>query len=117
MNIEVKIIKGLPIDQINQFKDDTVYNVAVETREYAKNNKAFPYLTGKLEREEVAARVMGSDSNYSLSAGVDYAVRLYKLPSANWTNPSTQPQWYHSVFHKNKEMILAQSVVKALKGL
>lgn len=117
MKLEVEIIKGLPIEQINEFEDKTTYNVAVETREFAKGSKAFPYLTGELERAEVAEPIIGGNKEYSLAAGVDYAVNVYKLDRANWTNPSTQPQWYHSVFAKNKEIILMQAVSRALKEL
>ena len=36
MNIEVKVIRGIPKDQINKFEDKVVYNTAVATREYVK---------------------------------------------------------------------------------
>lgn len=117
MKIQVEIIKGLPIEQIEEFEDKTIYNVAVETREFAKSSKAFPYLTGELERQEIAMQVMGNNKEYSLGAGIDYATYVYKLAKANWTNPSTQPQWYHSVFARNKEVIMAQSVANALRSL
>ena len=115
MKIDIEIIKGLPIKQINMFEDRTVYNVAVETREMAKGLRAFPYLSGELEREEIAEPVTGSNKEYSLGAGVDYAVRVYNLDDANWTNPSTEAHWYHTVFDKRKTTIVKEAVFKALK--
>ena len=115
MNIEVKIVKGLPVEQINIFEDRVVYDVAVLTREFTKSSKAYPYLTGELERQEVAAPIVGSNKDYGLTAGVNYATRVYNYKNANWTNPSTEPQWYYNVFNKNGNTILSESVIRALK--
>ena len=115
MNIEVKIVKDLPVEQINKFEDKVVYDVAVLTREFTKSSNAFPYLTGELQRQEIAAPIIGSNKDYGLSAGVSYATRVYNFKNANWTNPSTQPQWYYNVFNKNGNTIISDSVVRALK--
>lgn len=117
MIADVKIIKGLPIEQIDQFVDKTVYNTAVITREFTKNANAYPYLTGELMRQEVAQPVVGSDKNYGLLSGVDYAKYVWNFKKANWTNPSTKPRWYYSVFNKDGATILCDAVIKSLKGL
>ena len=77
MKIDIEIIKGLPVEQINMFEDRTIYNVAVETREMTKGFRAFPYLSGELERTEIAEPITGSNKEYGLSAGVDYAKYVY----------------------------------------
>lgn len=115
MNVEVKIIKGIPTEQIENFEDRVVYDVAVETREMTKGLRAYPYLSGELEREEIAEPVTGSNKEYSLGAGVDYAVRVYNLDNVNWTNPSTETHWYRTVFDKRKAIIVKEALVKALK--
>ena len=118
MKIDIEIIKGLPIEQINMFEDRTVYNVAVETREMAKGLRAFPYLSGELERQEIAEPITGSNKEYSLGAGVDYAMKVYNYDvnnHINWTNPSTEYKWYHTVFDKQKSTIITEAVFKALK--
>ena len=115
MNVEISIIKGIPTEQIESFEDRVVYDVAVETREMTKGLRAYPYLSGELERTEIAEPVTGSNKEYSLGAGVDYAVHVYNLDNANWTNPSTEAHWYHTVFDKRKVTIVKEAVFKALK--
>lgn len=118
MYAEVEIVKELPVKQIKKFEDKVIYNVAVYTREYTKGANAFPYLTGRLQMSEVAAPIQGSGMEYSLTAGVDYAVRVWKYgENANWTNPSTQPQWYFSVFKKDGQTIVNQAFNTALKEI
>lgn len=115
MNIEIEIKKGLPIKQIQSFEDKTVYNCAVFTREMTKGTNAYPYLTGKLRRTEEASAIVGSNKTYGLTAGVDYAVDVWGYTNVHWTNPSTQPQWYKSVFNKNGGVIVSGAVVHAVK--
>jgi hypothetical protein len=115
MDIEVKIIKGIPKEQIEKFEDRVVYNTAIATREYTKSRNAFPYLTGKLRREEVAAPIIGSNKEYGLTAGVDYAVHVWKMNDVNWTNPNTKPQWYYSNFQEKGYLFLTEAVIKAKK--
>lgn len=117
MNIEFKFIKELPIKQIENFEDRVVYDIALETREMTKGLRAYPYLSGELERTEIAEPIMGSNGEYSLLAGVDYAKSVWKMENANWTNPSTEPQWYATVLNKHKETIVSEAVAKALKEI
>ena len=117
MNIEVKIIKGLPVEQIDRFEDKVVYNTAVSTREYTKSRNNFPYLTGKLMRSEVAAPIIGSHKSYGLSSGVDYAVGVWSMRNVNWTNPNTQPQWYYKNFQLHGYGFVTEAVMKAKKEI
>lgn len=117
MNVEVKIVKGIPVQQIEQFEDRVVYNTAVLTREETKTLNAFPQLTGTLMREELSQQINGSNKEYGLASGTSYAKAVYKYENVNWTNKSTLPHWYKSVFSKSGEIIIANSVVRALKGL
>ena len=117
MNVEIEIIKGIPSEQIEKFLDKTIYNVAVETREETKSLNAFPVRTGTLQREEVAQEIIGNNKEYGLGAGTSYASKVYKFDKVNWTNKSTLPHWYYSVFNKKGATILSNAVVKALKGL
>lgn len=117
MNVEIEIVKGLPKQQIEQFEDKVVYNVAVMTRETTKANNFYPHLTGELERQEIKEPILGSNMTYSLTGGVDYAKYVWKMTDVNWTNKQTQPQWYYNAFVKQKEVITTASVVKALKEI
>lgn len=117
MNIEVNIVQGIPTEQIETFEDRTVYNVAVLTREMTKTLRAYPVRTGELQRQEIEQEIIGSNKEYGLGYGVDYAKRVYEYENVNWTNKSTLPHWYSSVLNKNGASILNDSVVRALKGL
>lgn len=117
MKIDIEIIKGLPVEQINMFEDRTIYNVAVETREMAKGLRAFPYLSGELERTEIAEPITGSNKEYGLSAGVDYAKYVYNYDKARWTNPNTQDHWYHTIYDKYSASIVNNAKERALKEI
>lgn len=117
MQVEIEIIKGLPVKQIQSFEDKTVYNCAVFTREMTKGSNAYPYLTGKLSRSEIAAPIVGSNKSYGLTAGVDYAVDVWGYTNVHWTNPSTQPQWYKSIFDRHGGIIVSSAVVHANKEI
>lgn len=114
---EVKIIKDIPKKQIDQFEDRVVYFSAVGTREYTKGRRAYPYLTGKLERAEVASPVTGKDKEYNLLAGTNYAKYVYRMKNPEWTNKSTLPQWYHTVFRTKSKSIVTEAVVHSLKEI
>lgn len=117
MNFEIKWEKEIPIDQINKFEDRVIYDCAVFTREFTKGTSAFPYLTGELERQEIAAPIVGSDKSYGLTGGVDYAKYVWRMNNANWTNQATKPQWYYTEFRNNAEKIVGQAINAALKEI
>lgn len=115
MNIEIEIVKGIPVEQINKFEDRVVYNTAVVTREFTKSRNNYPYLSGTLAREEMAAPVVGSNKEYGLTAGTDYAVAVWQMKNVNWTNKNTQPQWYYTNFIEKGGVLLADAVIRAKK--
>lgn len=117
MNIEFKVIKGIPEEQINKFLDKTVYNTAVLAREETKSLNAYPVRSGELKRQEIAQQIIGNDKEYGLGSGVDYAHRVYKYENVNWTNPSTLPHWYDTVLQKHGQTILTNAVQRALKEI
>lgn len=117
MNVEVEIIKELPKKQILGLEDRVVYNTAVLTREYTKNANAYPYLSGELQRSEIAAPITGSNKEYGLLSGVDYAKYVWKYNNAVWTNPSTQPKWYYTTYKNQSAVITQNALVRALKEI
>lgn len=117
MDIEIEIIRGLPVEQINLFEDKVVYNTAIATREFTKSRNAFPYRTGTLRREEIKEPVVGSQKEYGLTAGVDYATSVWKMTNVNWTNKSTKPQWYYNCFNEKGALLLCDAVLKAKKEI
>lgn len=118
MKVEYKIIKDIPKKQISTFENKTVYNTTVLTREYTKLANAYPYRTGELRSTEVSAPIRSiGKMSYGLSSGVGYAKRVWSYKNANWTNSSTQPQWYYSVFRKQASTIVHNAVVRALREI
>lgn len=117
MEINFKITKDIPVKEITNFEKKVVYNTAVYTREYTKGASAYPYLSGRLQRTEIAAPIVGSGMTYGLTAGVDYAVSVWNYKNVNWTNSSTQPQWYASIFSKHYASIVNQAVNSSLKEI
>lgn len=122
MYIDVEIIKNIPEKQIKHFEDRVVYFTAISTREYTKGMRAYPYLSGDLSREEIASPVLGSNGEYGLLAGtskkvLSYAKYVYNFKKANWTNKSTLPQWYHSVYRAKEKSIMNEAINKALKEI
>ena len=117
MGAEVKIIKDLPKKQIDYFEDRVVYNTAVLTREYTTGARAYPYLSGKLEMAESGSNITGSKKEYGLLAGVDYAKYVYNFKNVHWTNKSTKPQWYHTIFKSRSNTIIAGAVARSMKEI
>lgn len=117
MKVSVEIISGIPREQIEKFEDRVVYNTAVLTREETKSLNAFPIRTGELMRQEIAQQIIGDNMEYGLGAGVSYAPRVYKYENVNWTNKSTLPHWYYSVYNKNGAIITENAVYRALKEI
>lgn len=117
MKVQFKWVKKLPIKELNKFEDRVVYDTAVYTREFTKGTNAYPYLSGKLARTEMASPVVGSNKKYGLTSGVDYAVYVWRMKGVNWTNKATKPQWYYTQFKNNSHKIVKQAVYKALKEI
>jgi hypothetical protein len=114
MNIEVKITKDIPEKDIKKFEDRTVYYAAVLTREYTKSLNAYPYLSGELARQEIRSPITGKDAEYNLLAGTRYAKIVYNFKNANWTNKSTKPQWYNSVYRQKEKTIINDAQKRAI---
>lgn len=115
IEIEIDLVKPIPKEQLEKFEDRVIYNVAVNTREYTKSSDAYPYLSGELQRSEIAAPIVGSDKVYGLDRGVDYASAVYKYENAKWTNKKTQPHWYMTNFKNQGNTIIHNAVASALK--
>ena len=117
MNIEIDIVKGIPAEQIDYFEDRVVYATAVQTRELTKSRNNFPYLSGKLMRSEVGAPIVGTNKEYGLTAGVDYATYVWNFQNPKWTNKMTKPQWYYTNFNEKGAMLLINAVINAKKEI
>lgn len=117
MNVSIKIVKDIPKEKIYNFEDRVIYNTAILTREYTKGMNAYPYLTGELERQEIKAPITGGNKEYNLIAGTNYAKYVWKMNDVTWTNSSTNPQWYYSIFRKKEKTIITKAVNTAMKEI
>lgn len=119
-NVEVKIVKDLPIKEIDNYMDKVVFGIARATLDFTNTGHHFPYRTGALNRASMSEGVVkDSFGNYHLGArGVEYAPKVWNWGSnTNWTNPQTYPQWYITEFQKDKNLIVQSSIRNALGGL
>lgn len=117
MEVNVEIIKGIPEDKIDLFKDRVIYYTAVATREYVKSRSAYPYLSGELSRQEIASPIVGKDAEYSLLSGVDYAKYVWKMNNVNWTNSSTIPSWYYNAYRQKGAGLTLNATIRAMKEI
>lgn len=121
MNIEFEIIKDIPVQQISKFENQTIKNVATLTRDETKSKEAFPHLTGELERTESTSEPINlGDLEYGLSAGVEYAFDVWKMPpkpETDWTNDNTEAQWYETIYKKHKGTIVQTAIITALRSI
>lgn len=116
VNVEVK--KDIPKKEIEQFEDRSVYFTAVLTREITKGTRAYPHRTGELERQEIRSPIARLDrAKYGLLRGTRYASYVYKMTNVKWTNPSTRPQWYGSIYRQKEKTIIETAQSRALKEI
>lgn len=115
MEISIKILKDLPVKQIERFEDRVVYNTAKATRDFTSRSNAYPYRTGKLRSSESHAPIVGSNKEYGLVSGTNYAVYVWNMKNVNWTNPSTVPMWYYNQFRSKGALLVLNAVMKSLK--
>lgn len=110
---QVIINKDLPKEQIKNWEDKVVYEIARKTLDFTNTNHHFPYLTGELNRASMNEGVITiSKGTYGLGAkGVEYAPKVWNYGTGTrWTNKNTIPQWYMGVFEKYKNEILQDAI-------
>ncbi len=120
IQVETVIIKDIPTENINQYKDKVVFGIARATLDLTNTKRRFPYLTGNLNQASMSEGVQkkGYCSYYLGARGVEYAPKVWNYPSTtNWTNKSTYPQWYLTEFQHDKNTIVSKAIKQALGEL
>ena len=121
VDVDIEIVKDMPVDKINEYVDLCVFGVARETLDYTLSDNRFPYLTGNLQRSAMAEGVKKEqDKVYYLGAeGADYAVYVWDMPqeTTNWTNPDSYSEWYVTVYNNKKEVITDLAIANALRSV
>lgn len=108
MEAQFIIQKPLNTAGIERFMDGVVKNTARVTLDMTASS--FPRRTGDLERGSAAFGVKGGHATYSLGTTVGYGKYVWDMQGVNWTNPSTLPQWYYTVFRNHAESIISQAI-------
>lgn len=117
MNVDIKFIKPIPKEQIDRFMDRTVHNIARKTLDSSVLH--VPRLTGNMSIDLLDRGVVGGNAEYSLgyTSSADYAPFVYRMSGVRWNNVLSYSQWFHTYFKYNKEWIVTNSVVRALKEI
>lgn len=119
IQVEVKIVKDLPVKEINNYIDKVVFGIARATLDFTNTGHHFPYRTGNLNRASMAEGVVKeANGTYHLGAnGAEYAPKVWNYTNVNWTNKSTYPQWYITEFEHDKNVIVENAIKATLGGL
>ena len=117
MNFTVEIVKDIPKEQIKQFSDLVVYDIARKMLDLTEGH--FPRLSGDLEIGSYKMGVVGSNGRYGIGTEeIDYAKYVWRYSQdANWTNENTYAQWYITTFRNKSEAIVNEAIKGALNKL
>ena len=118
IQVSVEVTRPLPVEKLNQWQDKVVYEMARTTLDFTNTKQHFPRLTGALQEGSMATGVVSiNKKTYGLDydkTTTTYAPRVWEYGyGTNWTNKSTLPQWYMSVFDKYKNEIVGLAIKDA----
>ena len=117
IKIDVEIVKNLPINELNAYIDNTVYNIARVTLDFTGPH--IPHLSGDMERAIASYGVQGSNKEYTLGDNItNYSQIVWNYPQnrTNWTNPRSYSKWFITEFKNQKDVIVNRAVTSAKKG-
>lgn len=120
IDVEVEIIKELPVKKINEYVDLVVYGIARGTMDYTLSDNRYPYKSGNLQRSSMAHDPRKeSNGVYCLDvpSEAEYAVYVWNMENVGWTNPSTYPQWFYKVYMEKKDLITQNAIDNAIRSV
>ena len=120
IKVEVQILKDLPVDEIEEYMDLTIYGVARATMDYTLSDNRFPYRTGNLQRSSMAHDPRKEkEYTYCLDvpAEADYAKYVWNMENVNWTNLDTYSKWFETVYKEKKDIITQNAVNNAIRSV
>ena len=118
ISVQVEVIKDMPWSQINQYIDNTVYNIARKTLDYTAPH--IPRLSGDMERAIAGYGVRGSGREYTLGDNItNYSKIVWNYPQkgTNWTNPNSYSEWFMQGFKRYENQIVSSAINETKKGL
>ena len=120
VDVEVKIIKDLPIEELQKYVDLTIYGVARGTMDYTASDNRFPKRTGNLQMSSMAHDPRKENNGvYCLDvpAEAEYAKYVWNMENVNWTNPETYAKWFITVYQEKKDIITHNAVENAIRSV
>ena len=103
-------------EKLANASDKCLYAIARQTLDFIGSSKATAYKTGETERTMYAQGVQPDADGYHIGNYTDYAENVYWKKSANWTNPQTRPQWFHTIWKEQGELITDNCIRRYLDG-
>ena len=121
VKVDVEIPRNIPIKELNRYVDNTVFNAARITLDFAVDKERIPYRKGNLQKatEAYGVEKMG-DKTYQLGVDstVSYAKYVWDYPQkTNWTNPNTYAKWFITEYKNERELIMHRAIENAKKGI
>ena len=116
VSVSITIPRKLPIKQLDNYIDRTVYNIARITLD--RTAPHIPRLSGDMERAIAGYGVKGHNKSYALGfTSTNYAPIVWNYPQSttHWTNPRSYSKWFLTEFKNSKEQITNQAVNQAMK--
>lgn len=118
ISVQVEVVKDMPWGQINQYIDNTVYNIARKTLDYTAPH--IPYNTHTMELAIAGYGVRGSGREYTLGDDItNYSKYVWNYPQkgTNWTNPNSLSQWFMQGFKRYQTQIVSDAVNGSKRGV
>ena len=96
--------------------DKCLYAIARQTLDYVGSSKATAYKSGKTETSMFVQGVQPEPGGYFIGDFTDYAKNVYWKKNANWTNPQTRPQWFHTIWKEQGDLITDNCIKRYMNG-
>lgn len=112
-DVTIKFNKNT-IQKLYEANDKVVYAIARQTLDRVGEAEATAYKTGATQRSMFARGVQADSEGYYIGDFTSYAIYVYKLKKANWTNPRTRPQWFHTIWQEQGDLITENCIRRYL---
>lgn len=100
--------------KLNKVNDVITYVVARQTLDVVGSSEATAYRSGETQRSMYSNGVQADAQGYYIGDFTNYASRVYKMKNVNWTNKKTRPQWFHTIWQEQGELILDNCIRRYL---
>lgn len=114
-NVSIKF-NASTFNKLAFVSDKCLYAIARQTLDMVGSTKATAYKSGATERSMYAQGVQACANGYYIGDFTDYAKNVYWKVNANWTNKNTKPQWFHTIWQEQGDLITDNCIRRYLDG-